>query len=155
MRGARWAQPEQMHLTLSFLGDQPMSVYHDVRQSLEDVEFTPFRLKFESVGCFGSKRAPRTIWADVCKSQELNALQTRVSKRCQDLGIEIEARKFRPHLTLARLNQTSYDNVSRFLETLHLAESDSFLVESFSLFSSKLSPRGAVYQVEQDFPFYR
>lgn len=155
IRGARWAQPDQMHLTLVFLGEQPIGVYHEVCQSLEGVEFMPFELQFEKVGFFGSKKVPRTLWADAFQSPELITLQKRISKRCQDLGIEIEARKFRPHLTLARLNGASYKDVGRFLETLYLAKTDSFSVESFALFSSKLSPRGAIYQIEREYPLYR
>ena len=151
IRGARWAQPDQMHLTLAFLGEQPMGVYHEVCQSLESIEFMPFALQFQKVGFFGSKKVPRTLWADACQSPELIALQKRVSKQCQALGIKIEARKFRPHLTLARLNGATYEDVSRFLEALYLAKSDSFSVESFALFSSKLHANGAIYRVERNF----
>ena len=151
MSGARWVQPDQMHLTLAFLGEHPMGVYDEVCQSLEDVEFSPFDLEFQEVGFFGSKKVPRTLWADVRSSPELIGLQKKVCKRMQELGIKAEARKFRPHVTLARLNGASYEDVSRFLETLHLAKSDSFSVDSFALFSSKLLPRGAVYYIEQTY----
>ena len=154
MRGARWTQPDQMHLPLAFLGEHPMSNYDKVCQSLEDVEFSPFDLEFQRVGFFGSKKVPRTLWADVLSSRELIGLQKKVCKRMQELGIKAEARKFRPHVTLARLNGASYEDVSRFLETLHLAKSDSFSVDSFALFSSKLLPREAVYQIEQEYPLY-
>ena len=69
----------------------------------------------------------------------------------QELGIKAEARKFRPHLTLARLNGASYEDLGRFLEAGCLAKSDSFSVESFALFSSKLLPRGAVYHIERTY----
>ena len=69
----------------------------------------------------------------------------------QELGINVEARKFRPHLTLARLNGASYEDGGRFLEAGDLAKSDSFSVEAFALFSSKLLPRGAVYHIEQTY----
>jgi 2'-5' RNA ligase len=151
MSGARWVQFDQMHLTLAFLGEHPMSVYDEVCQSLEDVEFSPFDLEFQKVGFFGSKKVPRTLWADVCSSAELIGLQNKVCKRMQELGIKVEARKFRPHLTLARLNGASYEDVGRFLEAGCLAKSDSFSVDSFALFSSKLLPRGAVYHIEQTY----
>ena len=151
MSGARWVSPDQMHLTLAFLGEHPLSVYDEVCQSLEDIKFSPFDIEFQEVGFFGSKKVPRTLWASVHSSPGLIGLQKSVSKRCQDLGIEIEARKFRPHLTLARLNGASYEDLGRFLEAGCLARSDSFSVDSFALFSSKLLPRGAVYHIEQTY----
>jgi 2'-5' RNA ligase len=151
MRGARWTQPDQMHLTLEFLGEQPIDLYREICESLESVQLTSFELEFEGVGFFGSKKVPRTLWADVRSSRELIGLQKKVCKRIQELGIKVEARKFRPHLTLARLNGASYEDVGRFLEAGCLAKSDSFSVDSFALFSSKLLPRGAVYHNEQTY----
>ena len=151
MRGARWTQPDQMHLTLEFLGEQPIDLYREICESLESVQLTSFELEFEGVGFFGSKKVPRTLWAGVRSSRELIGLQKKVCKRIQELGIKVEARKFRPHLTLARLNGASYEDVGRFLEAGCLAKSDSFSVDSFALFSSKLLPRGAVYHIEQTY----
>jgi len=151
LRGARWVEPDQMHLTLAFLGEQSNNVYHEICDSLEGLEFAPFELRFQSVNYFGSKKAPRTLWADVCSSSELMTLQKKVSKHCQVLGIKIESRRFRPHLTLARLNRTSFADLARSLEALSLARTDPFWIDSFELFSSKLHPEGAVYRVEHNF----
>ena len=151
LRGARWVEPDQMHLTLAFLGEQPNDVYREVCDSLEDLEFAPFELRFQSVNYFGSKKAPRALWADVYSSPELMTLQKKVSKHCRALGIKIESRRFRPHLTLARLNSTSFVDLARSLEALYLAQTDPFWIDSFQLFSSKLHPNGAVYRVEHNF----
>ncbi|HCX87852.1 MAG TPA: RNA 2',3'-cyclic phosphodiesterase [Gammaproteobacteria bacterium] len=152
VRGARWARPNQMHLTLVFLGEQQPGVYRGICESLEKIEFTPFELQFHKVGYFGSKKSPRTLWADIRESPELLTLQKRVSAQCRELGVEIEVRKFRPHLTLARLDSASYRDVGRFLQMFSLATSAAFTVDSFALFSSKLLPRGAVYRIEQEYP---
>ena len=87
----------------------------------------------------------------MCSSPELVTLQKKVSKRCQALGIKIESRRFRPHLTLARLNSVSFADLARSLEALSLARTDPFWIDSFELFSSKLYPEGAVYRVERNF----
>jgi len=154
MRGARWARPDQMHLTLVFLGEQQLGLYHEICESLERIAFTPFELQFHKVGYFGSKKSPRTLWADIGESPEIIALQKRVSAQCRELGIEIEARKFRPHLTLARLDDASYEDVGQFLQMFSLAKSATYAVDSFTLLSSKLLPRGAVYRIEQQYPMY-
>ena len=65
MTGARWTQPDQMHLTLEFLGEQPIDLYREICESLESVQLTSFELEFEGVGFFGSKKVPRTLCADV------------------------------------------------------------------------------------------
>jgi len=151
LKGARWIEPDQMHVTLTFLGEQPMNVYREVCDSLEGLEFAPFELRFQSVNFFGSKKAPRILWADVCSSPELLTLQKKVSKHCRALGIKIESRRFRPHLTLARLNSVSFADLARSLETLYLAQTEPFWIDSFQLFSSRLHPNGAVYRVERNF----
>jgi len=154
MRGARWARTDQMHLTLAFLGEQQLGLYHEISESLERIEFTPFELQFQKVGFFGSKKSPRTLWADIHNSPQIIALQKRVSAQCRELEIEIEARKFRPHLTLARLDGASYEDVGQFLQMFSLSRSTAFTVDSFTLFSSKLLPRGAVYRIEQEYPLH-
>ncbi len=154
MRGARWARLDQMHLTLAFLGEQRLDLYHEICESLERIAFTPFELKFHKVGYFGSRKSPRTLWAAIGDSPQIIALQKRVSAQCRELGIEIEARKFRPHLTLARLDGASYEDVGRFLQMFSLSRSATFTVDSFTLFSSKLLPRGAVYRIEQEYPLH-
>ena len=151
LRGARWVEPDQMHLTLAFLGEQPNNVCREVCHSLEGLEFAPYELRFQSVNYFGSKKAPRTLWADVCSSPELITLQKKVSKHCRALGIKIESRRFRPHLTLARLKSASFVDLARSLEALYVAQTDPFWIDSFQLFSSKLHPDGAVYRVERHF----
>ncbi|HCL94167.1 MAG TPA: RNA 2',3'-cyclic phosphodiesterase [Gammaproteobacteria bacterium] len=108
-------------------------------------------MRFQSVNYFGSKKAPRTLWAHVCPSPELMTLQKKRSKHCQALGIKIESRRFRPNLTLARLNRTSFADLARSLEALYLAQADPFWIDSFQLFSSKLHPNGAVYRVAHNF----
>ena len=151
LRGARWVEPDQMHVTLAFLGEQPMNVYHEVCDSLEDLEFAPFELRFQSADFFGSKSTPRTLWADVRSSPELTTLQKKVSKHCRALGIKIKSRRFPPHLTLARLKSASFVDLARSLEALYVAQTDPFWIDSFQLFSSKLHPDGAVYRVERHF----
>ena len=151
VKGARWVDLDQMHLTLAFLGEQPHDVYREVCDSLEDLEFAPFELRFQSVNFFGSKKTPRILWADVCSSPELLTLQKKVSKHCRALGIKIGSRRFRPHLTLARLNSVSFADLARSLETLYLAQTEPFWIDSFQLFSSRLHPNGAVYRVERNF----
>jgi 2'-5' RNA ligase len=78
-------------------------------------------------------------------------LQKKRSKHCQALGIKIESRRFRPNLTLARLNRTSFADLARSLEALYLAQADPFWIDSFQLFSRKLHPNGAIYRLAHNF----
>ena len=151
LRGARWVEPDQMHVTVAFLGEQPNNVDREVCDSLEGLEFAPFELRFQSVDFFGSKKAPRILWAAVCASPELMTLQKKVSEHCRAFGIKIEPRRFRPHLTLARLNRTSFVDLARSRGAFSLARTDPFWIDSFQLFLSELHPTGAVYRVERNF----
>ena len=96
LRGARYVEPDQMHVTLAFLDEQPMNVYREVCDLLEDLEFAPFELRFQSADFFGSKSTPRTLWADVRPSPELTTLQkkgleTLPSARNQDRVAQISS----------------------------------------------------------------
>ena len=150
--GARWTPPEQFHLTLSFIGEVDGSTFLDIREALADVTVPQFSLQLQGVGFFPPRGQPRVIWAGVEKSEPLHLLQRKITTRLFHLGLELENRKFIPHTTLARLQQTPAGKVGKYLQENGLFRSRPFTVAQFALYSSVLGRSGASHLIEQRYP---
>jgi RNA 2',3'-cyclic 3'-phosphodiesterase len=145
---ARWIPPEQLHLTLCFIGEVSGSAFLDIREALEEIKVASFSLRLQGVGFFPPRGLPRVIWAGIEKSESLLTLQRKITTRLLALGLELENRKFSPHITLARLHQTPATRVGKYMEIQGLLGSGPFTVDSFLLYSSVLGRKGASHTVE-------
>lgn len=148
---ARWQDAEQLHLTLTFLGEVPASGVDDLVLALSRVEVRPFALALGGVGHFEHKRRVKALWAGVAPSEPLLALQARVAQACALAGFAPEARKFIPHVTLARLSGAA-PQVPAWLAAHALLATPAFTVSGFTLFASTLSPVGSHYAPVEQFP---
>ena len=149
---ARWTPPEQFHLTLCFIGEVDGSSFLDIREALAEIPFPAFALRLQGVGFFPPRGQPRVVWAGVEKSEPLLVLQRKIATRLFNLGCAPENRKFSPHITLARLQQTSAAKVGKYLELHGLLGSAPFVVRQLLLYSSILGRKGASHVVEQRYP---
>ncbi len=148
---ARWIPPEQLHLTLCFIGEVNGAVFQDIREALGDINSALFSLRLQGVGFFPPRGQPRVVWAGIEKNEQLAVLQRKMVTRLFALGLEPENRKFAPHITLARLHQTPASKVGKYLEMHGLLNSAAFAVENFLLYSSILGRKGASHLVEQEY----
>ncbi|CAG0957498.1 MAG: RNA 2',3'-cyclic phosphodiesterase [Rhizobiaceae bacterium] len=149
--GARWIDVENYHLTLRFIGDVEGHVADEIANALDKVHRPAFHLTLSGVGAFGQKK-PHSIWAGVAPSPELNALQAEIDRICQRLGAPADPRKFVPHVTLARLRNTSPGDVAHYLSARGNFSSLPFRVGRFVLMSSRDSVGGGPYIVEEAWP---
>lgn len=148
--GARWSAREQLHLTLRFIGEvdgRDAAMIDDVLSSIAAPGFT---LTLKGTGSFGDKR-PRDLWAGVAPNEALNHLNRKIESALQRVGIAPEARKFTPHVTLARLRATPPGAVADYHTDHALYASPPFAVTHFALYSSKLTSDGSIYRVEQEY----
>lgn len=102
---SKWVHPQDLHITLQFLGAVDEHVIERIVQVLEEVSrgATPIDLQFDGVGSFGSKEAPRVLWAGLGgEIDKLRQLNHSVTAATSSLGFEPEERPYRPHITLAR-----------------------------------------------------
>ena len=148
---ARWIPPHQLHLTLCFIGEVSGAAFLDIREALEEIRPAPFALRLQGVGFFPPRGQPRVVWAGVERSEPLALLQRTITTRLFALGFEPENRKFFPHITLARLQQTPPSRVGRYLEDHGLFASAAFAVDRFLLYSSVLGRKGASHTIEQGY----
>jgi len=149
--GARWIDPENYHLTLRFIGDVDGAVGRDVMQMLGGVRRAPFELALDRLDQFGGRK-PRAVFAGVTPIPALIELQAEHERILQRLGLPPESRKYSPHVTLARLRETSAHQVADYLASRALFRSPAFPVSRFVLFSSKASTGGGPYVVEAAYP---
>ncbi len=153
-RGAvRWAKPDQLHLTLQFLGNVAADRVEALKDSLAAaLAGNPaFTLRLDPIGAFPSLRAPRVIWVGLAGDvPALAALQGRVADAIRDFGDHTETRDFHPHLTLGRVNRGDPWK-ARVLETVIASQPPpppaAWRVDEVRLFRSELQPSGAVYSV--------
>ena len=149
--GARWQARLQLHLTLRFIGEVDGSDARALDDALSGIDAPAFDLQLHSVGQFGNKQ-PHALWAAARQNDLLEHLQRKVDNAIRRVGQPQDAHKFAPHVTLARLKNPELDKVREWLTTHALFTSNLFPVESFCLYSSKLTSDGSIYRVEQEYP---
>ncbi len=150
--GARWVSIDQMHLTVRFIGDVDGALFLDIKNVLEEVNIQPFNIQLKGMGHFPPRGAPRVIWVGLEKSEHLQRLRKKIDGTLLKVGVTPEKRKFSPHITLARLKNTPPQKVANFLSGNGLFSQDPFQVEDFKIYSSILTPKGAIHEVEKVYP---
>lgn len=105
--GVKWVEPDNLHMTLLFLGEVDDRELPALCQAVEDVASTkpPFSLEIEKTGCFPNARRPRILWVGVgAGTQEVCALHDALEPPLLELGCyRREERKYTPHVTLGRI----------------------------------------------------
>jgi 2'-5' RNA ligase len=151
----RWIRPENLHVTLKFLGEVPEMKLDAVRAALAETRSEqPVKLEFRGLGFFPNEKHPRVFWAGIEASPNLVKLAGDIDAAMEKLGVQREQRPFSPHLTLARFERQGMpqklriaiaENAQREFGTLQTNES--------LLIQSKLKPSGAEYTTLASFPF--
>src|ERR1700690_837254 len=149
--GARWITPDNYHLTLRFIGDVDDVIAHEVASLLSRIKRGAFDLHFEGLTSFGGRK-PRAVVATVAPAQALLDTQAEQERLMQRIGLEPEGRKYTPHVTLARLRDSSSRDVAEFLAARGYFRTAPFKVSRFVLFSSRASVGGGPYVVEASYP---
>ena len=149
--GARWIDPGNYHLTLRFIGDVDDTVAHEVASLLGRVKRGAFDLHMEGLTSFGGRK-PRAVVANVSPAQALLDVQAEQERLMQRIGLEPEGRKYTPHVTLARLRESSSRDVAEYLAARGFFRTSPFKVSRFVLFSSRASVGGGPYVVEASYP---
>jgi len=149
--GARWIDPENYHVTLRFIGDIDDALAREIAHLLDQVKRRAFAVKLNELHAFGGRK-PRAVVATVQATAPLGELQAEHERILRRVGLEPEGRKFTPHVTLARLRNSSSQQVADYLAARGPMNGPSFPVERFVLYSSKSSVGGGPYVVEAAYP---
>jgi 2'-5' RNA ligase len=149
--GARWVDPENYHLTLRFIGDVDDALAREIASLLGRVRRREFELRLDGLTSFGGRK-PRAVVAIIAPSPSVMELQAEHERLMQRVGLEPEGRKYTPHITLARLRDTTSREVAEYLSTRGAFQSPPFTVSRFVLFSSRALIGGGPYVVEAAYP---
>lgn len=150
--GADWVPSEQYHLTLRFLGERDESTFETIREGLGSLVSPSFYLTLRGIGHFPLRGEPETLWAGTAKNEELVRLRNKVESVMAAKGLERDTRKFHPHVTLARVREARGEWVAGYIVQHALFSLQEIPVQSFSLFSSRLTPEGAIHTREASYP---
>lgn len=151
--GARWIEPENLHITLSFLGDVREARLEDLDEVLWEVRGAVFNLGLGGLGEFSVGHRPNTLWVGVEKAPALMQLQARCDRALARAGFHIEKRKYLPHVTLARLDSASPVELARYIVGHNLVRCGPFRVDRFILYSSHAGKGGSSYRIEAEYAF--
>ena len=148
----RWVAPENVHITLKFLGDTQPDQVAAVTSALDGVGPTlaPFQVTLAGRGCFPNFRRPNVIWVGlVDHGQRLQKLVAAVERSVSPLGWPTEARPFRPHLTLGRINDNATSRerglIGAAVELFEVGELSTLAVSALCFIRSDLKSSGPVY----------
>jgi 2'-5' RNA ligase len=147
----KWVEPENIHLTLKFLGNVASGRIEEIAQAMtEAVRGTsPFSLEVRELGVFPNPRRVQIVWVGLGgEVEKLTILKQRIESGLSILGFAPENRRFTPHLTLARLRDRATPQERERLGQL-IAETEfaggSFTVKSVKLMKSQLTREGPIY----------
>lgn len=147
----RWVAPENIHLTLKFLGEvSPANLEHlSARLAAECEHHPPFDISVKNLGCFPNLRQPRVIWAGLIIPPQLLRLQSQIESAAARLGYAAETRPFSPHLTIGRVREQAgaaeLQTLRSLLEKAASGDFGTFTARAVHLYKSDLNPGGPVY----------
>ena len=150
----RKVEPENLHLTLVFLGNCPEPALEAAHEGFEALRESSFPLFLEGLGLFG-KDKPHTAWAGLVPSARLTRLQTKVETIARRAGCPIDARKFTPHVTLGRFPTPNPVDVARLERAVAMGSgfrTDPWEVTELTLWRSHLTGKGPQYEVLARYP---
>jgi 2'-5' RNA ligase len=149
----KWVRPENLHVTLKFIGHTEPAKLDSIRTALANVH-SAAEIRLHFLNIFPNANRPRVIWGGMEVSENLAPLALAIDQQIAMLGFPAEDRSFTPHLTLARLDPPGIAPELRAAIEKHAARDFGVLHTSeFHLIESKLKPSGAEYTTLQSFPF--
>lgn len=153
--GANWRIPERMHITLRFIGNVDEQTTDEIIRELRYVRFPAFHLTCKELGYFDIGNVPHHLWAGLDNHKILQELHDKIDTAVKHAGGGNQSSfKFTPHVTLAKLQGTSMNDVYEFIAANNLYKCDPFLADSFTLFAShaRENGEGKYYTPVETFP---
>jgi len=166
---ARWVRPESLHITLKFIGEQPIERVEAITERLRRVGSSAFEIRSAGYGFFPTARAARVFWIGIQAGPQLTEVAEKIDVAVAELGVPREDRPFSPHLTLARAGGRSgspkwrkgdgpnaiFATLEKRLATMGELDFGTMTAREFILYQSQLSPGGSKYTKLQRFPMQR
>ena len=150
--GVRWVPPENLHVTLRFIGETQRHVAEEIDLALAGLRGRAFALEIAGVGTREKSGRVNAVWAGVVRNAALDHLQGKIETALQRIGLQPERRRFAPHVTLARLDGTSEPaRIMAWVQAHNLYRAEPVQMGHFTLFSSRLGKEQSAYTAEVEY----
>lgn len=146
----RWTKPENIHLTLAFLGpvkdlEKVIKITKEAAEGLES-----FKLRLKGLGVFPQARRARILWVGILNDSKLSSLNLALFRRLTQGGFHLDDRKFSPHITIGRIKEKIREALSFVLNKFKENEFGQFQVKSIEVMESQLRIEGPIYKVIEE-----
>lgn len=149
----KWIEPDNIHLTLKFLGEIDEQKLDKIKSILENIakEQNQFYIRISSIGAFPKISSPRIIWAGIDKgNSETKEIVKLLEGKIEKIGIPKENRPFSSHITIARTRSgfnpdKLFEELKNFENNFEMKDTQ-FKVTKITLFKSTLTPKGPFYE---------
>lgn len=141
----KWVKPENIHLTLKFLGDINPEQVNKIKEVITKIsaKFVAFKVNFNGFGFFPNQRKPKVFFISINKEKLLKNIASELEKELEMLSFERE-NKFKSHITLARIKD--FRNIESLREKIKNTQLDEvFPVNTITLYKSILTKEGPIY----------
>ena len=152
-----WIREPQLHLTVKFLGEQPDDMASRIADAMKIIAARNRVVDVEigGIGAFPNFRRPRVVWIGVSPEPKLELLHHDVESACESLGLPLDGKPFRPHLTLARVKpraaqRDAMRNLARAAKSVSYVEE--VVITSIDLMESELTTVGSRYRLLSSSP---
>ncbi len=141
----RWVRPENLHITLRFLGTCAESAVPVIEAAMRaaTVEVKSFTARTDKFGAFPNRRRARVLWLGLTDAPELGELYIALNDKLRAAGFKPEERPFQGHVTFGRLKRPAPLDLS-CLEDISLGAE--LVFDKVTLFESRLTPSGPRYE---------
>lgn len=151
LAGARWTPPANLHLTLRFIGEADRVMADEIDHALSAIRGRGFELALCGTGLFTRSGKTCSLWAGIEASEPLERLQGKIETALVRIGLPPERKRFKPHVTLARVDTVAEPALATWIQAHNLLRSESVAITHFTLFSSLRGKEQAVYHPEVDY----
>lgn len=150
-RAFKWVEPENLHLTIKFLGEVPEKKIEQIKSLIKETldDFKSFQIGVEKMGMYPNAQKPRVIWLGITGAEPLKDIHKMLESQLQKADIQPDKRSFSPHLTIARIRRNadvqSVKEIGETLSKFRVGSLGTCAVNHIVLYKSELTPQGPIY----------
>ncbi|MEM2932688.1 MAG: RNA 2',3'-cyclic phosphodiesterase [Candidatus Pacearchaeota archaeon] len=142
---ANFIKPEQLHLTIRFLGEVSDFKMNQIKGLLKEITIKKFKARLNTLGVFPSESFIRVVWINLEPGKKFQEIHELIDKKLESIKIKPDPR-FESHVTLARIKWLK--DRAEFIEKLKKIKVEplEFNIESLKLKKSTLTKEGPIYE---------
>jgi 2'-5' RNA ligase len=146
-------EPENIHMTIRFLGDITLKIADKIFEEMQKVQFVPFNVHISGLGAFPNLNYPRVLWSGIAEgADQLKNVFNQLEPRLQSLGFQPDPKGFSPHLTIARVRTgRNKQQLADFMTENTKYDFGTVKAQCLRLKRSELTPSGPIYSTLKEY----